>query len=177
MKFKYIIVGLISISLCCCFSYMISENCSAKDRNYDITILDTSYEFLKSVGSGTQTTFEYYKINIVLHNSGPDVSENVTLSIEDPDDLVPVKQNYTFMPDETKTFVFGDNNNYMIQGTGDHLINVTVYVNESENILAYKQMIMNKYGTTPEDTSTPGFEFILFTISLMMLLVIFKRRR
>ena len=68
MKFKYFTFGLISILLCCCFSFVVVNNGEASDRVYDISILDASYEYLKTIGSGSQTTFEFYKITAKLED-------------------------------------------------------------------------------------------------------------
>jgi len=175
MKSRMFTLLLISFLFFGVFSNILIDICSAEDKNYNISIIDVSYEFVKTVGSGTQI-FEYFNINVILRNFGSAGSEDITIELVDEDNLIPLTKTYEFAAGESKTFIYDD---YVISGTGDHPITINFYpTNNSVEKTQYnsgsRALVVNKEVSSGEN-STPSFEFITLLVAIAAILLFRKK--
>jgi hypothetical protein len=194
MRFKYVIIysgsrgGFcmkskifrslsIGILLLCFFPVILFEGCDAEDINQEISIVDKSYEVVKTEKIGTQTVV-YFKINITLYNSGNITSEDITVSIWDENDGLQTHRNGTIPPGKSLPFVFGENNDWMVVGLGEHNVNIIFSPTNESRKTQYNSgssTLIISTDDTINDNSSPGFEIILIVISIVSLMF-FKRK-
>ena len=177
MKSKILQSMSIGILLLGFFSIILFEECDAEDENHEISIVNKSYEVVKTEKLGTQTVI-YFKISIILHNSGSATSEDITVSIWDENDGLKTPRNGTIPPGKSLPFVFGENDDWMVIGLGEHNVNIifsptnesrtTQYNSGSATLAISKDDAIN-------DNSSPGFEIILVVIAIVALMF-FKRK-
>jgi len=192
MKLKFFVIILVSVLFFCTFSNMLIKTGSAESNNDGVSIENMSYEVLKSEKFG-QYTFVYYKITITLQNSGSQISDNMTVVIIDDDvtdDYPGTKTRVphpvadppiNIPPGESKDFVFGEKTEWMVVGTGKHVLNVYVYPNNNESAvpLSIKTFTVSSNGDTggvPATSNTPGFELI-FAICAIFIIFLFTKKR
>ena len=146
----------------------------AQENPYRIVLSDPTYNYIKTVGGGTQI-FEYFNINVTLRNLGANESDQITIELIDQDNIQSgVKRYYTFSPLEKKTFLFAD---HPISGTGDHNITIKFYpTNETKNA-SYNSGsgTFVIYKNDSEGGSTPGFEITLIIITFALFVFLKKK--
>lgn len=143
-------------------------------NEYKINILDKNYQVSFVEEKGEQTGV-YYDIFITVKNQGPDISDNITLSLYDEFDL-PLSLNYTFDSDETKTFTFND---YPVIGIGSHEIRIELYpTNESLRKTSNTVTDTITLNYTPEnETSTPGIEITFIFCTILFIGYYLKKKK
>jgi hypothetical protein len=170
------IIGLIIIFLT--FSThlgMVINLSSAEDENYNISIADMTYTFVKTEGIRGRE-FDYYNVVITLTNSGNVVSDDITVEIIGEDGL-PEKRNQIIPANGENNYIFS---NFYLEKSPEHKINVSYYpsgltVHErNEYNSGIDSFIISTASNNSE--STPGFELLLFLIAFLVYLVIRKRR-
>jgi len=165
------ITSTIFILTLCMFLFTPVVVC-AQEESYNIIISNTTYDYIKTEGSGTQI-FEFFNINITLRNLGVNGSDEITVELIDQDNMS-VRRKYTFDPLEKKSFLFS---NHPISGTGDHEITINFYPTDETKKNNYNSgseiFVINKGNLT--GGSTPGFEITL--ILLVLTLFIFLKEK
>ena len=144
---------------------------SNAESDYSISISDTSYEFVKTREAGG-STWVYYNISIVLHNSGSMISDDITLEIVG-DDEIPLYDNDTIAAGGYRVFTF---ENFFFHGLGDHQVNISFFPTEI-TIQRTPDNFGNASFIIPyggEEESTPGFEFVALLVASFL---VFLRRR
>lgn len=191
MKFKFLVIILISVMVFCTLSNTIIKTCTAESKNDAISIEDMSYEVLKTEKTGPYTIV-YYKLIITLHNSGGLTSDDLTVVIIDDDatkDFPGIKTRVpnpdsepliNIPPGESKDFIFGEKTEWMIVGTGKHVLTVNVHPNNNESVapICTKRFTINSNGESGglPATSTPGFE-ILAVLTAVFIIFLFNKKR
>ena len=176
MKSKVILFTLMFLLFIGFFTGNFIKICNAEDQ-YSISIIDKSYEFVRTVEVGDQT-YVYYNITIIMNNSGNDISDNITLHIED-DQGYSGYYYYTFSPKELKEFIFDD---WPLLGLGEHQININFYptdldVTISEDNSGSTSLVLSTDGES-DDKSTPGFELVsLISAMSAIVLYLFIRKK
>lgn len=155
------------------FSGILTEICNAEDRDYNISIGDATYEVIKIDDSKT-TVVVYYKIGIVLHNSGNKISDDITLEMKDALGVYP--RNGTILPGESREFVFDD---WPLMGLGEHLIDIGFYptdlnIPRGEYNSGSTSLVLSADGKG-DDKSTPGFELVSLMSAIALYLFIRKK--
>lgn len=159
---------------------------SAADENSNITIQNASFEVLKIDESKT-TPVVYYKIIIVVQNAGDSLSENITVVLKDDDATEDFEGTKTRIPDpnddqirlqpgDSKAFIFGENEDWMILGKEDHEITVSVHPNNNETMV-YDTQILTLSANTEETNQTPAFDSLLFFCSALCIFVLWVKKR
>ena len=150
---------------------------SAADRSYDIEVVSTDYNFLKTVGSENQK-FDYYNITIALKNNGPEVSDDITLKIweKEEDANLSIHRNGTIKAGETKEFTFGD---WVVYGTGEHTVMYEYYTTNTSKMNSYNSGSgsFNINDVSVKEKNTPGFELVLVLLAFVSIFLIKKRRK
>jgi len=143
------------------------------DNNYEISINDTDYKYIKKIKKGS-FTFEYFDISVTLYNSGPDTSDDMTVNLIDEDGSYNLTG--TLAPGEEKTFTF---DNHPLIGQGNHNIKINFFPTDVNN-----RRVKNTGSTTlkisrdkkENNNSVPGFELILLFLSIVIFyLIIYKK--
>jgi len=193
MKLKFFVIILVSVLFFCAFSSMLIKTSNAESNNDGVSIINMSYDVLKTEESSPYT-FVYYKLIISLHNSGSQTSDDMTVVIIDDDAMdgfpgiktrAPHPVNdlpINIPPGESKDFVFGEKTEWMIVGTGTHVLTVHVYPNNNESAapLRTKTLTISSDGDTggvPATSNTPGFELIFAICAIFTILLINKKRK
>ncbi|UCF12584.1 MAG: hypothetical protein JSW06_11225 [Thermoplasmatales archaeon] len=177
MKLKILQPISIGILLLGFFSIILFEECDAGDENHEISIENKSYEVVKTEKLGTQTV-TYFKISIILHNSDNIISEDITVTIWDENDGHQTHRNGTIPPGKSLPFVFGESNDWMVVGLGEHNVNIIFsHTNESRKTQynSGSSTLVIRTNDAISDNSSPGFEIILVVISIVALMF-FKRK-
>jgi len=192
MKFKFLVIMLISVMFFCTLSNTIIKTSAAGSNNNGISIEDMSYKVLRTEEIGSYT-FVYYKLVITLHNSGGLTSDDLTVVIIDddvtkdypgtktrvpnPDSEPPIN----IAPGESKDFIFGEKTEWMIVGTGKHVLDVNVYPNnnESSTPICSNKFVINSNGESGglPATSTPGFEILAMLTAVFIIFLFAKKRK
>ena len=184
MKSKILILGIGSILFFC----MLSATCNA--GNYKLSVEKCDYELIKTVGTSPQTTFEYYKVTFLLHNDGPDDSDEMEVTIQESkeDDRESLRRYGTIPAGETETFIFGDvdydGTQWIVQGAAPHKVYVNYYPtlsiidpkNYTKTSFNSGNYTLNIGGTASNDDSIPGFE-ILIVIGALITVTFIKRKK
>lgn len=172
LQFMSIIILLVGFS-----SIILFEGCDAEDENYGISIVNKSYEVVKTEKLGIQTIV-YFKISIILHNSGSSTSEDITVSIWDENDGLKTLRNGTISSGKSLPFVFGENDDWMVVGLGEHNVNIAFSPTNESRKTQYNSgsatLVISTYDII-NDNSSPGFEIILVVIAIAAL-TFFKRK-
>ena len=145
------------------------------DQSISIDTTKTNYNFLKKEQIGNQIIM-YYDIFITLKNSGNSISDDIILDVID-DGGYPFIQNYTFSPEENKTFIM---ENWVFEGEGIHNITINYYpTNESrKNSLNSGSMVLYiNENNQNQNNSTPGFEAFILFMTLIIFFIITKYKK
>lgn len=155
---------------------------STAENNYNIEVVETDYEFLNTVGSENQK-FNYYTIKIKLKNNGAAESDDITLTIWGEDEIY-TRRNGTIKAGKTVEFTFGDVDapldNWMVEGTGEHIVNYEYHPTNTSKINDYNSgagfFKITDGSLDEENTSnTPGFDILLFLLALNFIFIIVKK--
>lgn len=165
----FILFGFSSIIRC--------DNVFAKDENHRIYIEDKSYDVVKIENVGTQKIV-YFKIIIILHNSGYGKSEDITVSIWDEEDELNTIKNGTLPAGESRQFIFGDKDDWMVTGLGEHNLNIAFYpTNESQKTQynsGFETFVIRTNNENIKD-SLPGFE-ITFAFAAIAIFIFYIKK-
>ena len=167
------IFGLIIILTFSTQLVMVNNVCSVEDENYNISIVNMTYIFVKTEEIRGRE-FDYYNVVITLRNSGKVDADDITVEIVGEDGL-PEKRNQTIPANEENNYIFSD---FYLEKSPEHKINVSYYpsnltVHErNEYNSGIDSFIINTSNNNSESTS--GFELILFLIAFFVYFVIRK---
>lgn len=174
MKSKIFLLMLISILFFGVFSGVLTEICNAEGRDYNISIEDTTYEVIK-IDDSKATVVVYYKISIVLHNSGNKISDDITLEMNDAFGVY--LRNGTILPGGSREFVFDD---WPLMGLGEHLIDISFYPTDlnipREEYNSGSTSLVLSADSKGDDKSTPGFEIILVITAIIVITFLGRKR-
>jgi len=177
INLKIFLILFIGFLLIVFSSTIIYDNVLSKDENYGIYIENKSYEVVKIENAGTQKIV-YFKITIILHNSGDSNSEDITVSIWDEEDELNTIRNGIITAGESRPFIFGDNDDWMVAGLGEHNLNIAFYpTNESQKTQYNSGFDTFVIGTNNENNkdSLPGFEITLAFVAITVF-IFYKRK-
>jgi len=187
MKSTFFHIALICVIFLGVFSNCSTEECKADSEiDYDISILDTNYEVVE-IDDSKPTVVVYYKITITLYNSGPSESENVVVVIIDDDVTEDYPGTKTRVPrptldppvtipsGESKDFVFGEKDTWMILGAWEHTLTVNVHPNNDESITLCSTTLTINSGDSDNNNATPGFELIA-VLGVLIAFALFRKR-
>ncbi|MEF8879783.1 MAG: PGF-CTERM sorting domain-containing protein [Candidatus Thermoplasmatota archaeon] len=171
---KMIIICIILFALSTTF---LVKDVEAEKPNYSISIENINEKQIKKEGS-----ILFYKITVTLKNKGSELSENLTVVITDDYDFktrTPAEEEkqIKLQPGETHDFVFGENEEWMIDGDRPHELTIKVLPNnnESRTPLCTQTYMLNKQ--KQEDSLIPGFEMIAAIIGITIVVYYFKRNQ
>lgn len=161
------------------FSLIISENCYAKN-NYDISFeSEPTYELVNTIKRGNEIIGKSYNINIPIHNNGPERTEELIVNMSDEEGF-DLNQRIFIDPGETKVVIFEWST--MLLRNQQILINFFP-VNSQIQKTSYNSgstSLTIKIIDTNDDltgTSTPGFEFVLALSAIILLSILYKRKK
>jgi len=150
----------------------------AEDKDYTISIANKTYT-VNQIIEDRPPVEVHLTINIILHNAGPDISDNITVDIMDINllDQLHTYLNGSIKPGESKAFVFSD---WIVIDKGEHIINISYYpTNTSIQKTATnsgKDTLIVQAGSVTS-TSTPGFELFFLISALMITVAILKKKK
>ncbi|MFO7678313.1 MAG: hypothetical protein R6V50_08045 [Thermoplasmatota archaeon] len=154
--------------------------------NDGIKISNMDYSVVKTEGSGS-AIFTYYTIIVTVENRGSAASEPLRVIIFENDETDDYPGTKTRIPPssedgmivnsgETKDFIFGETNDWMIQGTAEHMLTVSVHPFNNESTVLYSETLTIR-GENQIQNETSGFQSLVFIGSLITLFLIFKKAK
>ena len=172
-KSKVFLLVLTGILFTGFLSGNVSKTCTAEDEFYKIS-MDTSSGFVKTTEIGG-ATWVYFNIIITLYNSGNIESDNVTVKLQD--EYSNYTREGTVTPGGTKKFIFVE---HPLLGLGEHKLGVSYYPTDlsipiNDDNYGYTTLVV-EYGDSDGDGPTPGFE-IIFLICTVVLIVLIRKRK
>jgi hypothetical protein len=176
-KKRYLLTLLL---ICLSLSSLLSTLCCAQEAKISITSANAVLLQNRTVGN---REVHYYKIIVILHNSGGTKSDEISVKFYDPEynatttpPLVLSPANYSLMPGESKAFDFSE---WPTPLSGDVPLNISF--SPSSPSVPTTQYNSGYYlytlhiGSTNKKTSTPGFELAVLLIAIALLLAFRKR--
>jgi hypothetical protein len=169
MKFRiiyFLVIGALLLGI-----YLMVTTISTAEQA-DISIIDFQYELISQKTIGT-TEIRTFKLSVTLHNSGDNISDNITVKFRD----VELQTNITFSPEsttlesgESKTFIHEE---WPTAYQGDVPINIS-YVPSLPHVPQESYNSGYQVFTIPGDAggtqATPSFEAALVLLSIALLL-------
>jgi len=168
VKLKWIY--LLGIALVCFgfLSTILVDIGTSQDDFYNISLSDMRYEITRTEILQNQEVV-YYNIYITLSNLGTIDSDDITLEIVG-DDGLPLYDHDVIPAGGSRVFSWEDPH-FVFIGAIDHYINISYYptdlsISRTEQNLGEDYLIL-EYNDN-RDGNTPGFEFILLIMTLIM---------
>ena len=155
------------------------DMCNAEDE-YVLSIEEPSYALVETLEKGGRI-YATFDITIALYNSGTIKSNNITVEIKDRMDII-VKNKNTVPPKEYKSFIFKNvefppdenSNKYTVYITYNPTDPFTIRNNK--NAGEY-ELILSLPGDEDENSSTPGFEIVIFITVVFLYALIDKYKK
>jgi hypothetical protein len=140
-----------------------------------ITILEPQLLINHTQAIGNRT-MRYYNVYVTLRNDGTQATDNITVFFTDPELKTNIiLGNCTLVPGQTKTFTKID---YPLGIQGAFTFNVsfqpTLPIPASQYNTGKQSFTI---GATAQKKSTPGFEWSLMAVALIVATAFYRRRR
>jgi hypothetical protein len=161
------------------FSGLIIKYCSAEEQQADISIIgDINYTLTNRLVKNNRVIGRTFEVSVTLQNVGNKKSDELVVNLSDEEGFS--LSNLTYLdPGETKviTFIWSTMINRDQKITinffpSDIGIDWNEYNKGSKNCLI---KIKDNDGLTA--TNTPGFEFLLIILAIMLIVIVSKKRK
>ena len=179
IKSKVFIISLTLALLITIISIIFTNGTTATENRSGLEFVgEPSYELTNRVTKGGRIIGWTYKIQVDIKNNGDQKSQETTTNLTDEEGFE-LKNITTFQPGETKTINFLWSTTYSY----DQTIHVNYFPTEvdtdwnlyNSGKTSFKLIIDEEDGIPA--ASTPGFEFILLTVALSVIIFYFKRKK
>ena len=173
--FIEIIIAFVFISL---FSGLLIENCCAEEQRAEISIVgEPTYTLTSRVIKNNRVLGRTFLVGVTIHNAGNIKSEELVVNLSDEEGFS--LANYTYLdPGETKTISF----TWSTMINRDQRITISYFpanldtpwnkYNSGSKTLTIK--IGDEDGLSA--TSTPGFEFMLVIMAVIVFTILWKKK-
>jgi len=179
IKSKVFIMSLIIALLITVISIILTNNVLAREGGYDLDFVgEPEYKLIDTVSREGQTIGWSYQIYINIENNGDAQSKETILKITDEDDIT-LSKTIQLDPGQTENVTF----NWSAVSNKDQNIevsfspsNLDIDKNQYNTGSTSFTLIIDEKDSSVEE-NTPGFEFILMFISLLIVTLILKRNK
>jgi hypothetical protein len=168
------------ILLCFALLFVSFSNVMATtEKNYRLSLTSKTCQVLRI---DTQKPVQVYlDVRIILYNSGPDASDDITVTIMDSADLTPIRRNAIILANKSHMFNFtGDT--FPVIGEGQHTINISYSPTDKINVTQTSlnsgiDTLTVQAGSSGTGKSTPGFELLILMSALIITIVVLKKKK
>ena len=172
--FIEIIIAFVFISL---FSGLLIENCCAEEQRAEISIVgEPTYTLTSRVIKNNRVLGRTFLVGVTIHNAGNIKSEELVVNLSDEEGFS--LANYTYLdPGETKTISF----TWSTMINRDQRITISYFPANLDTpwnkYNSGSKTVMIKIEDGLPATSTPGFEFLLVIIAVILIAFLLKKKR
>ena len=177
IKTKVLILVLIVSVIIVLLTTMLTQNTRAEENRAEIIFVDEpTYKLVNVLTKNNKEIGWTYQINVTLKNIGDKKSDELIVNLSDDEGFSLLNHTY-FEPGETKTISFL----WSTIQKRDHTMTIRYFpadLDKTWNIYnsgIRKLVIYYKPSNEVKGTSTPGFETIAVFISLITLIVLYRK--
>lgn len=179
IKLKVLIGITIVFFFTSLFSGLLIENCSAEGQRVEVSILEEpTYMLTNKVIKNNRVLGRTYIVSVTIHNAGNLRSKELVVNLSDEEGFS--LSNYTYLdPGETKIISF----TWSTTINRDQLATINFFPSDidaewnqyNSGSKTFTIKIGNEDGLSA--TSTPGFEFLLVIIAVILIAFLLKKKR